>query len=416
MAKLSRLGLSTYLRLALRNLLRNRRRTTISLLTMVFGIAVLTLLSALNDGWLSQMKSNFILSYTGHVQVHARGFEVSQNLRDSIDNPDEVTRLMESYPEVSSWTQRIRSSGLASHGGSSSGIQIMATDSEQETWVTSMHEHVIEGEWLRPGMSKDLLLGITIAQTIGAKIGDRVILMTQRPSGEMVSEVFSLSGILETGAPQIDRTLALIPLNTAQAWLKMGKSVTDIVMRADQHDDTDLIVRLFRQQLSEKTYEIMPWQILDPMVKQWLEFSDAYGLVVILVVVILVLTEILNTMLISLHERQKELGVITAIGTTRFQLFSMLLLEAVLLILIGASLGYLVGSLVVYAFAESGIDLTNYANAFQFFYMNPVIHPELTKSSALRILGATLASALVAGIYPAWKATRLRLHLALRIQ
>jgi putative ABC transport system permease protein len=160
----------------------------------------------------------------------------------------------------------------------------------------------------------------------------------------------------------------------------------------------------------------MPWQELDPMVRQWLEFSDAYGFVIILVVVILVLTEILNTMLISLHERQKELGVIVAIGTTRFQVFTMLLLEAVILILIGATLGYLAGSLLVYAFAESGIDLTNYANAFQFFYMNPVIYPELTQGSAVRILGATLIAALVAGIYPAWKATRLRLSQALRIQ
>jgi putative ABC transport system permease protein len=196
----------------------------------------------------------------------------------------------------------------------------------------------------------------------------------------------------------------------------MGQSITDIVISAGEHEDTDQIVRLFRQQLSEKTYEIMPWQALDPMVRQWLEFSDAYGLVIILVVVILVITEILNTMLISLHERQKELGVIVAIGTTRSQIFSMLLFEAVLLILIGAALGYLVGSLLVFAFAESGIDLTNYANAFQFFYMNPVIYPELTQSSALRILGATLGAALLAGIYPAWKATRLRLSTALRMQ
>ncbi len=416
MANPSHLDLTTYLLLAIRSLLRNRRRTTITLLTMVFGIAVLTLLSALNDGWLSQMKTNFILSYTGHVQIHAKGFEASQNLRDSIDNPDAVTRLMQSYPEINGWTQRIRTSGLASIGGSSAGIQIMAADPEQETWVTSMHEHVVEGEWLRPGMSKDLLLGITIAQTIGARIGDRVILMAQRPSGEMVSEVFYLLGVLETGAPQIDRTLALIPLASAQTWLNMDKSVTDIVIRADQHEDTDLIVRLFRQQLSEKTYEIMPWQELDPMVRQWLEFSDAYGFVIILVVVILVLTEILNTMLISLHERQKELGVIVAIGTTRIQIFSMLLLEAVMLILIGAALGYLAGSLMVYMFSESGIDLTSYANAFQFFYMNPVIYPELTQSSALRILGATLIAALLAGIYPAWKATRLRISKALRIQ
>ncbi|MEJ2396287.1 MAG: ABC transporter permease [Candidatus Thiodiazotropha sp.] len=416
MASPSRLGLLTYLTFAVRNLLRNRRRTTITLLTMVFGIAVLTLLSALNDGWLNQMKTNFILSYTGHVQIHARGFESSQNLRDAIKTPQEVTRLMQSYPEISGWTRRIRTSGLASIGGGSAGVQIMATDPEQETWVTSMHEHVAVGEWLRPGMPKDLLLGSTVAQTIGAKVGDRIILMAQRPSGEMVSEVFYLLGILETGAPQIDRTLALIPLSSAQIWLDMGQSITDIVISAGQHEDSDQIVRLFRQQLSEKTYEIMPWQALDPMVRQWLEFSDAYGLVIIFVVVILVITEILNTMLISLHERQKELGVIVAIGTTRSQIFAMLLFEAVLLILIGAALGYLVGSLLVFAFAESGIDLTNYANAFQFFYMNPVIYPELTQSSALRILGATLGAALLAGIYPAWKATRLRLSTALRIQ
>lgn len=412
----SRLGLIIYLLMALRNLARNRRRTTITLLTMAFGIAVLTLLSALNDGWLSQMKTNFILSYTGHVQIHSRGFEASQNLRDSIEDPHEITRLMQSYPEINGWTPRIRTSGLASIGGASSGVQIMATDPEQETWVTSMHERITAGEWLRPGMPKDLLFGATVAQTIGANIGDRVILMAQRPSGEMVSEVFYLSGIIETGAPQIDRTLALITLNSAQEWLHMDHSVTDIVIRAERHEDTDLIVRLFRQQLSEKRYEILAWQTLDPMVRQWLEFSDAYGLVIILVVVLLVITEILNTMLISLHDRQKELGVIVAIGTNRRQIFSMLLLEAVTLILTGAALGYLAGSLLVYAFAESGIDLTNYANAFQFFYMNPIIHPELTQSSALRILGATLVAALIAGIYPAWKATRLQLHKALRIQ
>jgi ABC-type lipoprotein release transport system permease subunit len=416
MARESRVGLLTYLALALRNLIRNRRRTTITLLTMIFGIATLTLLSAMNDGWLNQMKTNFILSFTGHLQIHAKGFEASQNLRDRMDDPDEVTRLMSSIPEIVAWTERIRTSGLASVSGSSAGVQIMAVDPEQETWVTSMDQGVKEGHWIRPGIRSDLLLGRTIAQNLGAKVGDRVILMTQRPSGEMVSEVFFLRGILETGAPQIDRTLALITLEAAQQWLQMGNAVTDIVIRADGHEQTDLLYRAFVQQLSGLKYEIMPWQELDPMVRQWLEFSDAYGLVVLFVVILLVLTEILNTMLISLHERQKELGMMVAIGTNRRQVFMMLLLEAVLLILIGAILGYLVGSLIVMSLSDSGIDLTGYANAFEFFYMDPVIHPQLTQASALKILTATLAAALLAGLYPAWKATRLPLSQALRIQ
>jgi ABC-type lipoprotein release transport system permease subunit len=415
-ANASRLGVLTYLSLATRNLLRNRRRTTITLLTMIFGIATLTLLSALNDGWLNQMKTNFILSFTGHLQIHAKGFEASQNLRDQITKPEDITRFMSSYPEIIGWTQRIRTSGLATVSGNSAGIQIMATDPEQETWVTSMDQKVKEGEWLRPGMEKDLLLGHTIAQNLGAELGDRVILMTQCVTGEMVSEVFFLSGILETGAPQIDRTLALINLDSAQQLLHMDQAVTDIVIRAENHTQTDTLYRLFAQQLSEKKYEILPWQDLDPMVRQWLEFSDAYGMVILLVVIVLVLSEILNTMLISLHDRQKELGVMVAIGTKRHQVFLMLLLEAVLLILAGAMLGYLVGGLIVYSLADSGIDLTNYANAFEFFYMDPIIHPQLTQSSAIKILTATLVAALLAGIYPAWKATRLPLSQALRIQ
>ncbi|MEW7975448.1 MAG: FtsX-like permease family protein [Candidatus Thiodiazotropha endolucinida] len=416
MAESYRLSLLTYLQLASRNLLRNRRRTLITLLTMSFGIATLTLLSALNDGWLSQMKTNFILSYTGHLQIHAKGFEASQNLNDRILEPEEISRLMQGYPEIVGWTQRIRTSGLASVGGSSAGLQIMATDPEQETWVTSMDQRVTDGVWLRPGMSHDLVLGHTVAQNLGAELGDRVILMVQRLNGEMTSEVFFLRGILETGAPQIDRSLALITLNSAQQWLQMEDSVTDIVIRADIHDNTSTLYRLFAQQLSERKYEIMQWQELDPMVKQWLEFSDAYGFIVLLVVILLVLIEILNTMLISLHERQKELGVIVAIGTKRLQVFSMLLLEAVMLIFIGAILGYMAGSSIVYALADSGINLTHFANAFEFFYMDPIIHPQLTQGSAVKILGATLIAALLAGIYPAWRATHLSLSQALRIQ
>jgi ABC-type lipoprotein release transport system permease subunit len=416
MAESTRLGLLTHLQLASRNLVRNRRRTLITLLAMIFGIATLTLLSALNDGWLNQMKTNFILSYTGHLQIHAKGFEASQNLNDRIEEPEEISKLMHSYPEILGWTQRIRTSGLASIGGSSAGVQLMATDPEQETWVTSMDQRVSEGVWLRPGMGKDLILGHTIVQNLGAKLGDRVILMVQRLNGEMVSEVFFLRGILKTGAPQIDRSLALITLHSAQQWLQMGDSITDIVVRADRHDNTEALYHLFAQQLSEQKYEILQWQELDPMVKQWLEFSDAYGFVILLIVIILVVIEILNTMLISLHDRRKELGVLVAIGTTSSQVFIMLLFEAVMLIFIGAMLGYTLGSLFVYWLAGTGIDLTGFANAFEFFYMDPVIHPQLTQSSAIKILGATLVAALLAGLYPAWRATHLSLSQALRIQ
>jgi ABC-type lipoprotein release transport system permease subunit len=410
------LGVLSYISLAFRNLLRKPGRTGITLATMIFGIATLTLLSALNDGWLNQMKENFILSFTGHVQVHAQGFEASQNLRDRMETPERVVRHLHNLQSIIGWTQRIRSSGLASRGSSSAGVQILAIDPEQETWVTSLHTQVSEGRWLNPGMANDLLLGAEVASSIGVELGGRVILMAQQADGEMVSEVFILRGIIRTGAPQIDRTLALIALRPAQIWLDMGDSVTDVVIRGATHEDTEAVKRYLGQFLSLSHYEIMAWQELDPMVRQWLNFSDAYGLVIILIVVILVVTEILNTMLIALHDRQKELGVMVALGTRRHQVFFMLLYEAVFLILLGGAVGYIAGGGVIEAFSAAGIDLSGFSNAFQFFYMNPVIRPELTFDSALRILGTTLVSACLAGVYPAWKATRLSVSQSLRVQ
>ena len=410
----ARLDGRSYLILALRNLWRNPKRTLLTLFSMVLGIAALTLLSALNDGWLKEMQDNFILAVTGHVQVHARGFEASQNLRDRMLEIEPVRDLIARDRELSGWTLRIRSSGLASVGGTSVGVQIMGVDPEQETWVTRMHQSVQAGRWVRPGLPGDLLLGSTVAANLGAGIGDRVVLTAQRPQGEMASEVFYLRGILHAGAPQIDRTLALINLQAMQSWLEMGEAVTDVVLRATEHGASSGIRERFAAALPEQSFEVMGWQELDPMVSQWLRFSGVYGLILIFIVVALVLVEVLNTMLMALHERTRELGIMSALGTRGRQLFGMVLLEGLLLIFAGSLLGYLLGAGLVSWLALEGIDLSRFANAFQFFYMSPVVHPLLTLESALRIFAATVAAALLAGLYPAWKASRIRINDALR--
>jgi ABC-type lipoprotein release transport system permease subunit len=408
MSERTRLEPSLYLRFAVRNLLRNTRRTLITLAAFVIALAGLTLLSAINDGWLREMQNNFILSMTGHIQVHAQGFEDFQNLSLRIEDPAEVTRWLQEEPDLFGWTERVRTPGLATNEGRSSGIQILAVEPEQETWVTDLSEALREGRWLEPGSSRDLLLGDTVAANLKARVGDPVVLTVQKTGGELTAEVFYVRGILHAGSPQIDRTLAVINLYEAQKWLGLGSAITDLVLRTNEHSDYPGIYRLLKERLPADRYEVMSWEELDPMVGQWLRFSQAYGIVVIFIVVSLVLVQTLNTMLMALHERRHELHTMVAIGTSRAQLFGMLLLESVLLIGLGSLLGYLLGYLLVVYLDGAGIDLTRFANAFKFFYMNPVIYPEITPTSAARLLGATLITALLAGIYPAWKASLTR--------
>jgi ABC-type lipoprotein release transport system permease subunit len=406
MPEVASLGCGTYLSLGLRNLWRNPRRTLLTLASLLVGFGALTFLGAMNDGLSRDVKQNFILTLKGHVQIHARGFEASRQIQHYIADPAEVIRVLEGMPDVAAWTLRVRTSGLASVAKASTGVQLLGIDSVREARLTRLAQFVTSGTWLPVGDARALVLGKTLADNLGVGLGDKVILMAQTPSGDLVSELSRLRGILHTGVPEVDRALALVPLVSAQRLLELGHGVTDVVVRAVRHEATDAIRDQLRAALPEADYEVLRWFDLDPLVQQRLELVDTVIYFILLIVVALVIAESLNTMLMTLHERVHEFGLMEALGTRKVQLFAMVLWESVLLVMSGCLAGYLLGVLVVLYFGHTGIDLSRFAKAFTFAYMNPVIYPVLTWYTTAQTLGTTFVAAVLAALYPAWKATR----------
>ena len=407
MSESGRLSLATYFALGLRNLRRNPLRTGLTFASLVAGVGALTFLMALNEGWLKNARENFVLTFTGHVQVHAKGFEESQRIQDHIADPEQVARLLRGDAAVLAWTPRLRISGLAAVAEASTAAQIVAVDPVAEAKVSRLPRFVIEGQWLPQGDKRGLLLGARLAENLGARLGDKVVLMAQTPGGDIAGQVFRLRGILRAGTPDVDRSLALVPLATAQSWLELGDGVTDVVVRAARHDATEGIRERLSAALPPHTYEVLRWMDIDPMIQQWLDFSDVYTLFILLPVIAVVLAEIVNTMLMALYERVREFGLMEALGTTKRQLFAMVLAESVLLVMVGGVAGYVLGGAIALHFARVGIDLSGFADAFTFLYMSPVVRPELSFKAGVMILATTLAAALAAGVYPAWRATRL---------
>ena len=409
----ARLGLASYLRFALRDLARNRRRTGLTLASLAVGIGALTFLSALNHGWVEALQTSFILGRIGHVQVHAAGFEASQNLADHIPDPAEVLALAERDPGVAAATVRVRVSGLAAATGGSAGVQILAVDPRREPTVTHLHACLGSGRWIDPAVPGEVILGSTLAESLGAALGERVVLTAQRPGGEMASEVFRLGGVLCAGEPQVDRTQAVIGLPCAQRWLALEKGVTDVVLRARSHGDTPAIQQRLLEGLPAGRYEVLAWDDLDPMVRQWLRFNRAYGVVILLVVTALVVAQVVNTLLMVLHERTPELGLLGALGLRQRQLGRLVLVEGVVLVVTGGLIGFGLGAGVALWLA-AGIDLSRFSAAFGFFHMSPVIRPAMSDDTAMLILGTVLIAALLAGVYPAAKAARIEPVRAMR--
>jgi ABC-type lipoprotein release transport system permease subunit len=399
------LGLTAYLSMGARNLRLHLRRTLLTVLSLAAGVGALVFLGALADGWLRGMQDNFVMSLVGHLQVHAPGFRDSMQLTDRIRDPGPVMAAVARDPQVAAWATRVEVSGLAAAGGRNAGVHVMAMDPAREPEVTWLGACLVEGEPLEKGR-RGVLMGHALAENLEAMVGDRVVLTAQTPGGAMASEVFTLQGVLCPAGPETDRWLAVILLGCAQRWLGLGDAITEVVVRAESYAAVPALAQRLDAALADGAYQVLRWDQADPMVDQWLDFAGAYSAFLILIVVALVLAQVLNTQLMAVYQRGPELALMEAVGTRPRQVFALILVEGLLLVLTGVLLGYLAGILAVALVAERGLDLSAFAGALSVFHMSPVVHPELTAASAARVLGSTLAGALLGTVYPAWRAAR----------
>ncbi len=400
-------SLGIYIKLGSRNLWLHPARTLLTMGALVVGLAALTFLSALNDGWLQNMKENFVMTETGHIQIHANGFQDSQQISDAILKPEKAFASVEGKSGIQAWTRRVSTSGLASAAGANAGALIIGIDAEREAKVSRFREFLSRGEWVNHSDVRSLVMGDVLAEKLEIAIGDKVVLMAQTPSGDLASEVFRLRGLLHSGVMDIDNLMVMIPLESAQQWLELGSGITNIVIRTDSFESVDQVASELKTSLHGEDLEIMRWMEIDPMAQQWTEMADAYTWIVLAVVIVVVLAEVLNTMLMSMHDRIREFGLMGALGTQGSQLFAMMIWETVILVMIGGLLGYGLGAWISAYYGEHGLDLSAFATAFSFMYMSPVVHPLVTLENAIRIIGAAIVGAALAGIYPAWKAARL---------
>ena len=407
MDKRPSLPLLVYLGFGLRSLRRNPQRTLLSLASLVIGIGVVTFLGALVDGWLHGMHDNFILTYTGHLQIQAPGFHDSGSLEDAIRDPAPVEAALAQEPAVAAWSERLEASGLASVARGSTGVTLLGIQPEREQTVSRLLALVSPRDCPGDDLDNALVLGSEVAATLGARVGESVVLMGQTPGGELVSELFRLCGLLHSGSPQLDRMLAMVPLRRLQQWLQLERGITQVVVRLEEEAALPSLTASLRARLDPARYRVLDWVVLDPMVWQWLRFGELYGLIILGIVVALTVTQVSNTLLMALYERQREFALMEALGTRRIQLFLMVAWESLLLVAFGGALGYLAGVLAVLLLQQGGIDFSRFSGALRFFFMDPVVHPELTARMGLKILAALLLAAVLGGIYPAWKASRL---------
>ncbi len=395
----------TALRLSWRSLWLHPWLTLLAITTVGLGIAALVFLAALDAGWMAQIQRNFALTLLGHVQVHARGYTDDPGLHRRLPQATRILQRIAHAPGVAAAALRIRVDGLAQTARQSAGAEIYGVEPAHEARITRLAKRTQTGRWLRPEDDRAAVVGAQLAETLDLKLGDKLVLMATDPSGEIRAELVRVRGIVRTGAPEVDRVAVFIPIRRAQRWLGLGpEEATGIVLRAEGTTASALAASL-RRTLGE-AFEVRAWDEIDPMARQWAEFADAYSWVMILIVVGLVVAQSTNALWMNLHGQLHELALMRALGAGRSRVFQVVLWQGVWMVALGTALGFGAGIIASLLAARTGIDLSSFAEALQYLYLEPVVRPILRAEDMEKILAAALAGAVLGALWPARVASR----------
>lgn len=404
-------------RLARRNIGRNLRRTGLTVAATVFAVFLVVVFVAMAAGVHEKMIEDGVRIHSGHLQISGKDYLSKRTLEQFIELDAEFLGQLERTPGALGVAPRVIGFGLASKGASTQGVAVFGVDPQREGTVSSLPTRLASGVFV-DGTGRGIVLGERLARNLGAELGDELLLYSVAYSMETAYELFTVVGTLQLPEPALERTLAVISLADAQAFFVYGNRVSEIALLAESADHVDALEAEIRGVLAgrgDQELELHTWSEVMPELQQFIWIDDAGMFIMLAILVVVVAFGILNTILMSVLERTRELGVMLALGLRPSSIFRVVYLESMLLASIGLAIGLVLAIPLVLYFQGHPIPMsTEFEGAAQILAMEPVITFRLKPlnpiGSAITILGV----AILAALYPALKASRARPVDALR--
>lgn len=400
--------MTIFLKIAWRNIIRNKYRSLVTIMAVAFGLAALIFLRAFVEGADSQMVENYTNLVSGHLEIHKKDFQKKMGLELSMPGREEIIDIVKQQQSIISFSKRIKEYALVSSAEHSSGVLLLGIDPLQEPKVTYLDKRIRKGRYLSVDRDDEIVLGKDLAEILNVGLGEKVVIMAQGADGSLASGAFRLCGILDTGAEDIDKGMALITLKAAQELLVLEDKISEVAIRTKSVFKADEVLKELSNKIDVDKFEVLTWKQISPMTAQWLEFDRAFINAILLIVLLVVASGIFNTILMSVLDRIREFGIMLALGTKRRQVVLMIGFESAILGFIGILLGGILGSSVSFYFSHKGIDLSKFATALESYYTGSVIYPRLGLEYVFLFSCIILAVSVIVAIYPTLKAVNLK--------
>jgi ABC-type lipoprotein release transport system permease subunit len=402
-------------KIAYRDLTRNRRRSALTLVAVALGLALLVMLTGLYAGAIGDSIENNIRLQTGHLQVRDDSYDEDKGSlawEDLLENSEELAAQVRALDGVDAASPVLWASGIVSTREESVGVRVFGIDPLSDVHQT-VRDGLVAGQFIQSDDRSGVVLGRRLAESMGLTVGDQVSLLVNTSNQQADEATFTIRGLYHTGVLNYDATTVFLPLSKAQAFTRTEGRASAVVALLDDRERADDIAGA----LGTSTFTILTWRDLNQVILQAVEMSMSITYLMYLIVLAVVAVVIANTLLMSVFERVREMGILAALGMKGRQILAMFMLEAGTLGLIGVILGVLLGSLGVLYLATVGLHIGEMASvATAEIAYGEVIYGEFAPGATLGLSVAAMVIILLASLYPAWFAARLEPIDALRME
>ncbi len=401
------------LRVAFRNVLRQRRRSLLTVLTMSGGFALAAVSIGFSDGTYNNVIDLFTRNQLGHIQIHAPGYLDRPSLYKNIADYDEVGARVNAVPGVQHWAPRIKAAGLASVNDKTTGVAIIGIDPAHENETTRFDRKITEGRSLGQTAAHEVVLGSGLARVLRAEVGEELVVLSQGADGSIANDLYTIVGLAESNSGIQDQTTTYLHVVDAQELFVLEDRAHESAIVVETLEDVPRVTAAIDETLAGRDVVVEPWKVFAKAFYRAMVMDQQGTWIMLGIIILLVAVGVLNTVLMTVLERRREYGVLRAVGTGPGQIFRLVLIEVTVMAVIGIVAGSLAAWAANHYFAVRGLSA-----GFEFTYGGIEFTRMYTEVNARTFWIPALSvmvSALLVSIYPAARAAHTPPALAMRL-
>jgi putative ABC transport system permease protein len=393
--------------LAWRNIWRHKARSVVIMMSITLGIFAGVAVLALYEGMLVSRIRTVIDEETGHIQIHHPDFSNEYESKYFVGDTSEVLKILRSIPEIELTNQRTIVNGMLSTPTGTAGVQVLGIDTSTEYTYSLLKQKIREGNGFGPNKRYQVIIGRKLADKMKLEMGSKLVLMFNDTTNNLVSSAFRVTSIYQSSNTPLDERIIYVSGSELTELIGLSGQIHEIGLKLGLDKNVDPVAHKLKNLIPNLKVET--WKEISPETEFMVKTVDSYSYIILIIIMVALAFGILNTMLMAIMERTREIGMIAALGTSRTRIFFMVMLETVFLTLGGAPLGILMGWSTSEYFHKNGLDLSGMGEDMMGNYgFKTMIYPEFPAEKLLPVIIIVVITALLSSLLPALKAIHMK--------